>query len=55
MSMTSIVSSIVEDPRVPNPNHPFSVDFVRRSPKVAPNGLVSTNAIQKRSTHEIRV
>jgi len=33
---------------VPRFKPPFSIDLVKKSPKVAPNGRVRMNAIQKR-------
>lgn len=34
--------------KVPSSKPPFSIGFVKKSPKVAPNGRVKINAIQKR-------
>ena len=48
-----IKNKIIEEPIVPKFNPPFSDDFVSRSPKVAPNGLVKTNASQNNNMCEI--
>lgn len=37
-----------EEFKVPKFKPPFSFDFVRKSPKVAPNGRVKTKAIQNK-------
>lgn len=44
-----IPSETIEEEYVPRFIPPFSIGFVRKSPKVAPNGLVNTNAIQNKS------
>jgi hypothetical protein len=57
-SMTRTASKparIADDPTVPNPSPPWAGDLVRRSPKVAPNGRVRTNATQNRKTLSARV
>lgn len=55
---TKIISTerrISDDLIVPKLSPPCSVDFVSKSPKVAPNGRVNTNAIQNKRTSEILV
>jgi hypothetical protein len=44
-----------EDPTVPKLRPPFSVGFIKKSPKVAPNGRVKTNEDQNKITLEIVV
>jgi len=44
-----------EEPMVPKPRPPRSDPLVRKSPIVAPNGRVSTKAIQNNRTREIDV
>ena len=44
-----------EEPTVPKSSPPAFMGFVRKSPKVAPNGRVRTNAIQNNMTLLIRV
>src|ERR1035437_3077255 len=50
-----MIKRIKEEPLVPKSRPPFSFVFVRKSPKVAPNGRVKTNAIQNKRTVEIFV
>jgi hypothetical protein len=38
----------IEAANVPKSNPPLETGFVKKSPKVAPNGLVNMKAIQKR-------
>ena len=49
-SVASMVNNTSDEPTVPKPRPPFSSGLVSRSPKVAPNGRVSTKAIQNRMT-----
>ena len=55
MHTVSREKRIREDPTVPKLSPPSAVDFVRKSPKVAPNGRVRTKAIQNNITLFIRV
>ena len=48
-----IVNSIADEPIVPKFRPPFSKGFVSKSPKVAPNGRVKTNANQNVSLLEL--
>ena len=50
--MARIDARMKEEPIVPNPRPPIAFGFVRRSPIVAPNGRVRTNAIQNKSVLE---
>ena len=52
---TSIAKSISDEPIVPKLSPPLSSGFVSKSPKVAPNGLVKTNANQNKTTIDILV
>ncbi|MNN94685.1 hypothetical protein D3C81_2133540 [compost metagenome] len=52
---TRIPASTSDEPTVPKSRPPFSWGLVRKSPSVAPNGRVSTNATQNNSTDEIFV
>jgi len=52
---TNTAANTADEPMVPKSNPPFSWGLVRKSPKVAPNGRVSTNATQNNSTEEILV
>ena len=42
------IKEIVEAAKVPKSNPPLDNGFVKKSPNVAPNGLVNINATQKR-------
>ena len=53
--MERITKSIADEPTVPKFNPPFSNGFVSKSPKVAPNGLVNTNANQNKIMCDILV
>ncbi len=53
--MVNIIAKNIEAAIVPKLSPPFSIGLVRRSPKVAPNGLVKTNAIQNKTILEIFV
>ena len=46
INTTKIVNRIADEPIVPKFSPPFSIGFVSKSPKVAPNGRVKTNANQ---------
>lgn len=46
--MVKIIAKNIEVAIVPKLSPPFSIGFVRRSPNVAPNGRVKTNAIQNK-------
>ena len=48
MKMSIAIKPIetIEEGKVPNANPPFAIGLVKKSPKVAPKGLVKTNAIQ---------
>lgn len=46
---------ISEAPIVPKLKPPLSDDFVSKSPNVAPNGRVNTNAIQNKNMEDIFV
>ena len=46
----STANRTMEEPEVPNPSPPLSGVFVSKSPKVAPNGRVKTNASQNKIT-----
>src|SRR5471030_2591129 len=52
---TKIPANTSDEPTVPKSRPPFSWGLVRKSPNVAPNGRVSTNATQNSSTDEIFV
>src|SRR5471030_1422405 len=52
---TSTAANTADEPMVPKSSPPFSWGLVRKSPRVAPNGRVSTNATQNNSTEEIWV
>ncbi len=43
------VIEIIEEFIVPKSKPPLAIGLVRKSPNVAPNGLVKINAIQKRA------
>ena len=43
---------LIEDPTVPRFIPPFAMGLVRKSPNVAPNGLVKTKANQKSNVPE---
>ena len=53
IKITNIPKRSVEEPIVPKFNPPFSIGFVSKSPKVAPKGLVNTNANQNKRMCEI--
>ena len=43
-------NKIIDEPIVPKFKPPFSRGFVSKTPKVAPNGRVNTNAAQNSNT-----
>ena len=51
-AIIKIVAKNSDAPIVPIPMPPTSCDFVRKSPNVAPNGLVNTKAIQNNKTED---
>ena len=53
MKMTVIDARMSDVPIVPNPRPPCTFVFVRRSPIVAPNGRVRTNANQNKRVLEM--
>ena len=48
MRIAIIPTDINEEGNVPNANPSFDSGFVKRSPKVAPNGRVKIKAIQNK-------
>jgi hypothetical protein len=50
---TRIPNNIADEPIVPKLSPPFASGFVNKSPKVAPNGRVKTNANQNKTMCEI--
>lgn len=55
ISMARIIKSMIDEPMVPKFKPPLAIGFVRRSPKVAPNGRVRMNANQNKMMREILV
>ena len=46
MSINIMITEIIEATDVPRSKPPFECGLVKKSPNVAPNGLVKINAIQ---------
>lgn len=55
MSTKRIAVNVADEPTVPRFKPPFARGLLKKSPTVAPNGRVSTNAIQNSNVAEIRV
>ncbi len=55
INVIRIPKRIADEPIVPKFNPPFSIGLVRKSPKVAPNGRVNTNANQNKMMRDIFV
>ena len=55
MAIAKITQITIEEATVPKLIPPFALGLVRKSPNVAPNGLVKTNATQNSNMLEIFV